>query len=282
MRHLSVERLDVGDRLGPYRLESRLGEGAMGVVWRAAHAPGGVVAVKVLRHELAEDEVFRRRFAHEARAAAEVRHPNLVRVLGAGEDRGCFYLAACYVDGRSLADRIRDGGPLPLAGTLRLVAEVGAGLDALHERGLVHRDVKPSNILLDGAGTAALGDFGLAKGHAWTVLTRPGEVLGTLDYLAPERIRGLPAGPPSDVYALGCVAFECLTGAPPFAGRGVLQVGVAHLQEEPPDAAAGRPDVPAALGWAIRQALAKDPARRPRSGTAFARMLRVAAAPDRS
>ncbi|HEV8650896.1 MAG TPA: serine/threonine-protein kinase [Actinomycetes bacterium] len=269
---------EAGDRLGPYRLDARLGEGAMGVVFRGVHEPdGAIVALKVLRRELAADDVYRRRFAHEARAAAEVAHPHLARVLEAGEAEGLLYLAVGYVEGWSLADRLAAEGPLPLLDLLRLAAEVGAALDVLHARGLVHRDVKPSNVLLDRAGSAVLGDLGLAKGRAYTVLTRPGQVLGTLDYLAPELIRGVPAGPPSDIYALGCVVFECMAGVPPFAGKSVLEVGVAHLQQEPPDAAAGRADLSPMLSWAVRQALAKDSSRRPTTATAFARMLRVAA-----
>jgi serine/threonine protein kinase len=273
---------DIGERLGSYRLEARLGEGAMGVVYRAVREPdGAIVALKVLRDELANDEVFRRRFNHEAKAATEVEHRNLVPVLDAGESDGRFYLASRYVAGRSLADRLDADGPLTLPELLRLIAEVGRGLQALHERGLVHRDVKPSNVLLDADGTAALGDFGLAKGRAYTVLTRPGQILGTLDYLAPELIRGAPAGPASDIYALGCVAFECLAGAPPFAGRSVLQVGVAHLQQEPPDPAAGRSDVPSAVSWAIRRTMAKEPDGRPQTALAFSHMLQIAAGAHR-
>jgi serine/threonine protein kinase len=274
--------IQIGQRLGPYRIEARLGQGGMGIVFRALHdGDGRTVALKVLRDELGADEAFRRRLAREARAAAEVDHPNLAPVLEAGEADGRLYLAVGYVEGRSLAERLAAAGPLPLADLVRLAAEVGDGLDALHRRGIVHRDVKPANILLAADGSAVLGDFGLAKGRAWTVLTSPGQVLGTLDYLAPELIRGEPAGPLSDLYALGCVLYECLAGAPPFAGRGVLRIGVAHLEEEPGDPAAGRADVPPALSWTVRQALAKDPARRPPSVTALARMLRLAAADGR-
>jgi serine/threonine protein kinase len=274
--------IQIGQRLGPYRIEARLGQGGMGIVFRALHdGDGRTVALKVLRDELGADEAFRRRLAREARAAAEVDHPNLAPVLEAGEADGRLYLAVGYVEGRSLAERLAAAGPLPLADLVRLAAEVGDGLDALHRRGIVHRDVKPANILLAADGSAVLGDFGLAKGRAWTVLTSPGQVLGTLDYLAPELIRGEPAGPLSDLYALGCVLYECLAGAPPFAGRGVLRIGVAHLEEEPGDPAAGRADVPPALAWTVRQALAKDPARRPPSPAALARMLRLAAAERR-
>jgi serine/threonine protein kinase len=273
--------LRAGHRLGPYQIQAGLGQGGMGMVFRAADDDGRVVALKVLRDELVADEAFRRRLAREARAAAEVRHPNLVPVLDVGEADGRVYLAVGYVEGRSLAERLAADGPLGVPELVRLAAEVGAGLEALHGRGIVHRDVKPANILLAGDGTAVLGDFGLAKNRAWTVLTRPGQVLGTLAYLAPERIRGEPADPLSDLYALGCVLYECLAGAPPFAGRGVLRVGMAHLEEEPGDPAAGRADVPPAVAWTVRQALAKDPARRPPTPAALARMLRLAAADRR-
>jgi serine/threonine protein kinase len=269
--------VQVGQRLGPYRIEGRLGQGGMGIVFRARHDDGRTVALKVLRDELAADDGYRQRLAHEARAAAEVDHPNLAPVLEAGEADGRLYLAVRYVDGRSLAERLAVGGPLAVGELVRLAADVAAGLDALHRRGIVHRDVKPANILLAADGTAVLGDFGLAKSRAWTVLTRTGQVLGTANYLAPEVIRGQSATPLSDLYGLGCVLFECLAGASPFAGRGVLRVGMAHLQEEPGDPAAGRDDVPPALGWTVRQALAKDPADRPPSAVALARMLRLAA-----
>jgi len=157
-------------------------------------------------------------------------------------------------------------------------ADACAGLDALHGRGIVHRDVKTANILLAPDGTAVLGDFGLAKHRAWTVLTRTGQVLGTVGYLAPELIRGEPATPLSDLYALGCVLYQCLAGRLPFAGRSVLRTGMAHLQEVPGDPGAGRADVPPALSWTVRQVLAKDPAERPPSAAALRRMLRLAAA----
>ena len=270
--------VQVGQQLGPYLIQRRLGQGGMGIVFRALHdGDGRTVALKVLRDELAADDGFRQRLAHEARAAAEVDHPNLAPVLEAGEADGRLYLAVRYVDGRSLAERLAAGGPLPVGELVPLAANVAAGLDALHRRGIVHRDVKPANILLAADGTAVLGDFGLAKSRAWTVLTKTGQVLGTPDYLAPEVIRGEPATPLSDLYGLGCVLFECLAGAPPFAGRGVLRVGMAHLTEEPGDPAAGRGDVPLALAWTVRQALAKDPADRPPSAVALARMLRLAA-----
>jgi serine/threonine protein kinase len=182
-----------------------------------------------------------------------------------------------YVPGRSLDDRIREHGPLPLEDTTRIVAEIGSALDALHTAGLVHRDVKPSNILLDAERGALLTDFGLAKSRDYSMLTAPGQMLGTLDYIAPEMLRGEAPGPSSDLYALGCVVFECLAGMPPFGGRSMFEVGMAHLGDEPPDPCAERDDAPAELSEIVRSALAKRPERRPPTGTAYAHMLIAAA-----
>ncbi len=261
------------ERVGDYELQEQLGQGAVGTVYRARAADGRLVALKLLSPALGEDAAFRSRFAHEARAAQEVAHHHLVAVLDHGEADGSPYLVLEYVAGGSLSDRL-EGGALGLEDTVRLVAEVAAGLDALHAKGIVHRDVKPSNIMLRDDGSAALTDFGLAKGAAYTVLTRPGQVLGTLDYLAPELVRGEGATPASDLYALGCVAFECLAGKPPFADRSLFGVGTAHLEDEPPD-----PPAAPQLAWAVRRALEKDPAARPPTATAYAHLLRAAAKP---
>lgn len=277
------EDLEPGATLGPYRLESKLGEGGMGIVFRAVRDPDGeVVALKVLRQELTHDETYRRRFTHEARAAAEVRHKHLVPVLEAGETDGRTFLAVTFVEGRSLEDRIRQDGPLPVEDIVTLAYQVATGLDALHEKEVLHRDLKPSNVMLDATGDALLTDFGLAKGRAYTVLTKPGQVMGTLDYLAPELIRGQPATPASDLYGLGCVLYECVAGQPPFAEKSVFEVGVAHLEDDPPDPARARDGVPKGFSWALLRALEKDPARRPPSGVTYAQMLRVGAGAPRS
>jgi serine/threonine-protein kinase len=250
----------------------------MGIVFKAQRQPDGeTVALKVLKKALMRDDTFRRRFVHEGRAAQEVRHKHLVAIVDAGEFEGRQYLAVAYVQGRSLNERIKEEGPLPVEDVLDIIAGVGSGLDALHDRGLFHRDVKSANVLLDEAGIAMLTDFGLAKGRAYTVLTKAGQVLGTLDYLAPELIRGEHATTASDIYALGSLVFECLTGAPPFAGKPMYELGVAILEVPPPDPSTLRPELPPSLSWATVQALEKDPARRPTSATAYATMLRVAA-----
>jgi len=237
---------------------------------------GQVVALKLLKPKLAADPVYLRRFVHEARAAGSVRHPNLVPILDAGEVDGRPYLATEFLGGRSLGDLIEERGALPFPDVVRIAEQAGAGLDALHAAGLVHRDIKPANILLAPDGTAAVTDFGLAKGPAYTVLTNPGQVMGTLDYLAPELIRGDPATPLTDLYALGCVAFECVAGRAPFAEKSLFEVGLAHLEEQPPDPCTDRPELPAGFSAALLVALEKDPAQRPASAGAYADGLRGA------
>jgi serine/threonine-protein kinase len=218
-----------------------------------------------------------RRLLREARAARTVEHRHLVGLLDAGEADGQHYLALELVPGRSVAERIDAEGPLALDDVVRLAADVGAGLDALHHSGIVHRDVKPSNVLLDADGAARLTDFGLAKGRDYSALTLPGQMLGTMDYLAPELIRGDEPSAASDVYAFGCLVYACVAGRPPFGGRGLLAVGAGHLDEEPPDPCAARSDVPDGFGEAVGFALRKAPADRPSTATAFARLIAVGA-----
>lgn len=245
----------------------------MGLVFRAVGADGEAVALKVLKRELGEDDVFRERFNQEARAAAEVHHPNLVPIIEAGEADDRHYLVMRYAEGGSLDDRIHETGALEVDETLALAEGLAGGLDALHAAGLVHRDVKASNVVFDRDGKGMLTDFGLAKGRAYTVLTRPGQVLGTAEYLAPELVRGERATPVTDVYALGCVICECLTGRTPFAEKTLAQIVIAHLDEDPPDPSEERPDVGPELGRAVLTALAKDPAERPQSAGAYASLL---------
>jgi serine/threonine protein kinase len=272
----ATRELQPGDVLGDYRLESELGEGGMGLVFRATRTSDGrEVALKVLKLALANDLLFQHRFRQEARAAAEVHEPHLVPIIEASDADGRHYLAVDYVAGGSLTDRIADKGKLDGPDLVRMVSEIGAGLDALHAAGIVHRDIKPQNILYALDGTAMLTDFGLAKGRAYTVLTQPGQVMGTLDYLAPELIRGEPATPLTDVYALGCVAFECVAGKAPFADKSLFQVGIAHLEEPPPDPSEDRPDISPQVAAALLTALEKDPAARPQSAGAYAELLRA-------
>jgi serine/threonine protein kinase len=267
-----------GERLGPYRLLALLGQGQMGLVFRAQReADGESVALKILRDELAEDELYRRRFEREARIASELVNEHVVPVVDFGEADGRLYIAALYVRGVSLSTRIASEGVLSLGEALRLVTDLADALEALHAGGLVHRDVKPANVMVDEGGGAALTDFGLARSIADTVLTKSGVVVGTVDYLAPELIRGQQADHSSDVYALGCVLYECLAGAPPFAEKAFVETLLAHVQDEPRDLTELRADVPENVSWTVLKALAKDPAQRPATASAYARLLRASA-----
>ena len=279
LREFPRRDLQPGDTLGGYRLEQLLGEGGMGLVFRAVReSDGEEVALKVMRFELIEDPVFGKRFEQEARAASEVRDPHLVPVLEAGQADGRRFLASKYVSGGTLEDKLEQKGRLGVGETTRYAEHVGSGLTALHEAGIVHRDLKPANIIVDTDGTAMLTDFGLAKGRAYTVLTKPGQVMGTLDYLAPELIRGQPASPASDIYALGCTFYECVVGQPPFADKQGIQVGLAHVTEPPPDPAQFRDGLSPAFCEALLSALAKDPGERPATATEYAERLAAAAA----
>jgi serine/threonine-protein kinase len=204
-------------------------------------------------------------------------------VLEAGEHEGRAYLVLPYYRGGSLAVRIRALGRLSEEETVDVAAQLGRALDALHGAGIVHRDVKPSNVLLDAEGMVFLGDFGLMRAGDWTRLTQDGQLLGTPHYLAPELIEGAEATPASDVYALGCVLYECIAGAPPFAAATTAAaIGFAHLTQPPPDPRAARPDLPDAVAEGLLLALAKDPASRPTSATALARMLDLGRTSPRS
>jgi serine/threonine protein kinase len=257
-----------GDSLGPYRITRVIGRGRMGIVFEGTADGQDPVAVKVVTTELSQDEVFLRRFRREVRAAEKISHPNVVPVLDHGEEGGLPYLVQRLIPGGSLADRIAVRGRLELDYTVGLLGAAAEGIDALHAAGLVHRDIKPANILLDGD-TPYVSDFGLAKDSQASNLTRPGQALGSLDYMSPEQIRGEDVSPATDVYALGCVMWECLTGAPPFGGRPSMRVLFAHLQEPPPDLTAVRPELSSAVARAVTRALEKEPEDRPAGAAAY-------------
>ena len=267
-----------GDALGRHRLDTVLGEGSAGIVFRATSTDGRAVAIKLLRPELAQDAVALARFEREARVASGLATRHVVPILELAESDGLTYLVMPYYSGGSLAMRLRALGPLGVPDARHLSAQLGRGLDALHGHGIVHRDVKPSNVLLDGEGTGALTDFGLARAGDSTRLTADGQVLGTPHYLAPELIEGHEATRQSDVYALGCVLYECLTGQPPFGDRRLAEIGFAHLSVQPRDPRTLRPELSAELVHALLSALEKDPAARPTTATALARMLSLGSA----
>jgi serine/threonine-protein kinase len=267
----------VGTEFGAYRIDSLIGVGGMGKVYRATAGDGAVVALKLVKADLARDETFRRRFRREARIAQTVSNPHVVPVRDTGEHDGVPYLAAQLIEGITLGEKLALDGRLDLAMTVRICTQVADGLHALWQAGMVHRDVKPGNILLDLTENAYITDFGLAKDPGGTVLTRPGQPLGSMDYMSPEQIRGEPVTGAADTYGLGCVAFECVHGRPPFAHRQGMAVLWAHLQEEPPEPSTERRDISPEFTQALNAALSKAPAERPSSSIEYARSLSRAA-----
>jgi YVTN family beta-propeller protein len=255
----------LGTRLAGYRIQALLGRGGMGVVYLAEQlGPRRPVALKLLSPQAAASEAFRERFLRESELAAAIDHPNVLPVYDAGETDGMLWTAMRYVDGIDLAGLLEREGPLAAEQALALCGQVAGALDAAHARGLVHRDVKPANVLLameDGAVTHAyLADFGLTRriGGARR-LTVSGQVLGTIDYTAPEQVEGGPVTGLVDQYSLGCVLYECLTGVVPFRRDTELAVLWAHVHDPPPRIGDHRPDLPAALDAAIGRSLAKAP-----------------------
>ncbi len=246
--------LPAGTVFAGYRIESLVARGGMGVVYRATDLSlHRHVALKLIAPELAEDDRFRRRFLRESQLAASLDHPSAVPIYEAGDHEGTLYLAMRFVDGRDLATFLRHDGPLGPERSLLLLSQVAGALDAAHRRGLVHRDVKPGNILVDDDGHAYLTDFGVSKQLGGDT-TDTGRMVGTLDYIAPEQIRGQPVNGRADQYALACVLYECLAGMPPFRRETEGEMLWAHMQEAPPRLA-GRP----ALDPVLARGLAKDP-----------------------
>jgi serine/threonine protein kinase len=266
----------LGTQIGTYVITDLLGVGGMGRVFRARAADGSEVALKLVKADYAADDTFRKRFYLEARIAESVKHPNVVPVLATGEYEGLPYMVQKFVDGLSLEQRLKEQGPLDRATAVRICDDVAAGLEALWAAGMVHRDVKPGNIMLDTHGTAYITDFGLAKDTQGSVLTLPGQALGSMDYMAPEQIRGEDVTACSDIYALGCVMYESLSGRTPFSHVQGMRILWAHLQETPPDLRQFRPDLSEAFCQALMRALEKEPGDRPSRPTDYARSLDAA------
>jgi eukaryotic-like serine/threonine-protein kinase len=261
---------------GRYRLVRRIAVGGMGEVWEADDTVlGRRVALKVLVEELAADDQATRRFVREARATARLAHPNVARVYDFGRAGGAPFLVMELLEGQTLAGRTASG-PLPPAEATRIAAAVADALDAAHQRGIVHRDVKPSNVMLTPDGDVKVMDFGIAAAADETHSTTGSGLYATVAYVSPERVAGEPATPASDVYSLGAVLYELLCGRPPFSGSSPALVARAHLHDQPVPVRQLAPWVPARLAEACELALAKDPARRPSSAAAFATRLRAA------
>jgi hypothetical protein len=273
-----------GTQIAGYQVEAEIGRGGMAIVYRALDSKlGRPVALKILAPRLAEDESFRRRFIHESRAAAAVDHPNIVPVFEAGEADGCLFIAMRYVGTGDVRTLLERQGRLGVPRVIAIISQVSSALDVAHSRGLVHRDVKPANILLaessDGRSVHVyLSDFGLSKlTLAPTGLTSTGQFMGTLDYVAPEQIEGKAVDGRADLYALACATVEMLTGAPPFRRAENMALMWAQLSEPPPVLSERCPDLPPALDQVIIRALAKAPSDRYRTCMEFAAALQAAA-----
>jgi serine/threonine protein kinase len=245
---------------GRYRLESKLGSGGMSTVYLAVDETlGRNVAVKVLHREISDQPDQLERFRREARAVARLSHPNLVGVIDAGEDGGHPYIVFEYVPGETLKQRIASQGRLPLDEATAYAIEIGRGLASAHVARLIHRDVKPQNVLIDSDGRAKVTDFGIARSLEVHGLTATGRVLGTTDYVSPEQAMGRDADPATDVYSLGIVLYEMLTGDVPFTAETQVGVAMKHVNDPMPDVRARRPEVSAALAAAVDRSTAKDP-----------------------
>jgi eukaryotic-like serine/threonine-protein kinase len=255
-----LERLSSTVLSGRYRLESKLGSGGMSTVYLANdEVLDRPVAVKLLHREISEEADQLERFRREARSAARLSHPNLVGVIDAGEDDGRPYIVFEYIDGRTLKRRIQEDGPLPVDEAVAYAIEIGRGLTAAHARKLVHRDVKPQNVLIDPDGRAKVTDFGIARSLESKGLTATGRVLGTTDYVSPEQAMGEDVDERSDVYSLGVVLYEMLTGDVPFQAETQVGVAMKHVNEPMPDVQAERPEVSAVVASVVDRATTKDP-----------------------
>jgi serine/threonine protein kinase len=254
--------------LGDYRIEGIVGVGRTGVVYLATDSrTGRAVALKVLREDVSIDPIYRERFRREGALLAALRHPHIIPIYGMGEIDGDLYIATRLVSG-TLKNLIL-AGPLSVEVAMRIITAVGDAVEAAHMAGIVHRDVKPANVLLDPGPQVFLGDFGLARDPDAATLTLPGQVIGTLDYMAPEHLEAEGVGTPADIYALTCLAVETLTGEVPFPRGTDAAVMYAHVIEEPPSVSARRPDLPAALDEVIAAGMAKDPDDRPPTARAL-------------
>src|SRR5438094_1167080 len=270
----------IGTELGGYRIIEPLGQGATSVVYLAEHVRlGRAAALKLLAPALGEAD-FRERFLRESQLAASLDHPNIVPVYDAGEVDGLLYIAMASVEGRDLKTLLAEEGPLPLRRALRIVGQVGSALDAAHGRGLVHRDVKPANVLVAADDRTYLSDFGVVKDLASNVTTRTGGFVATIEYSPPEQIEGREVDARTDVYALACVLYECVVGTPPFHRSSDVAVLNAHLHASPPKLSKAAPDLPPALEPLLAKALSKSPVDRYASCGEFVALARAAAAPE--
>lgn len=273
----------IGKRLGNrYELVSRIGSGGMAVVYLAKDLVlDRHVAVKVLNDSLSHDDNFVDRFRREARAAARLSHPNVVNIYDVGEDDAIHYIVMEYVDGKTLKDRIKEEGPLPVDEVVSIGEQIADALDHAHENGIVHRDVKSHNIMIGSRGRVKVADFGIARATSSQTITHTGSVMGSVHYFSPEQARGGHIGEKSDIYSLGVVLYEMATGTLPFSGDSPIAVALKHLQEEPEEPIDKRPGLPQSVDNVIRRAMAKDPLHRHASARELQKDLSTALKPMR-
>jgi serine/threonine protein kinase len=273
----------IGQQFGPYKITEKLGEGGMAVVYKGyQQSLNRNVAIKVLRQELAQDEEFVARFRREALAVADLNHPNILHVYDAGFVQGMYYIVMAYVDGGSLRDLVGQG-PLEPEYALSIASQVADALHHAHQRGIIHRDVKPNNILLSRDGRPLLADFGIAKAlHESSGLTRTGMSIGTPEYMAPEQIQGQKVDGRTDIYSLGIVLYEMLVGWAPFSSTTPVAALYKQVNEPPPPLRQANINVPAWLEAVVNRALAKSPQERYQQASDFADALRQRRAPERT
>ena len=264
----------IGRDIGPYKIDARLGAGGMGIVYCAVHRGLNTPrAVKILPMNLASDVTFVARFQREARLAVRLRHPNIVQIYDIGEADGMHYIAMELLEGRSLREMISTSRHLPIEEVLNLVRQLASALDFAHASGVAHRDVKPANAFIGPTGHLTLVDFGIARAAEESKLTATGAIIGTPEYMSPEQAEVGESSPSADLYALGVVAFELLTGRVPFTGSTTMSILRQHIEATPPSPRSFRAELPEAMERVVLRQLAMQPADRFATGRAFVNAL---------
>jgi serine/threonine protein kinase len=262
---------------GRYEIKEKLGSGGMAVVYKARCTwLDRIVTVKVLRDELVNDEEFVRRFRQEAQAVARLSHPNIVSVYDVGQEDGTYYIVMEYIDGQTLKEMIKEKGKLSPEKAIDLTSQICSALEHAHENNIIHRDIKPHNILMTSRGKVKVADFGIARAAAETTVTHPGKIMGSVHYLSPEQARGEVVGISSDLYSAGAVLYEMLTGRVPFEGESPISVALKHLQDPIIRPRELDPTIPEPVEQVILRALNKDPKKRFSSAREMLKALKAA------